>query len=118
MELIGIIEAFMELKRYLTGEQELVTVYTYHQNLQSFLTKRILNQRIIRLAQELTDYNFKIVYRLRSRGEKPDPLNRQPDYHAEEGASHSQQSILKPKHFQISVVYQKQTTRTDLSSEK
>jgi len=61
-------EALMEWKRYLSGEEEPVTVYTGHQNIQSFLMKKVWNQRQIRWAQELMNYNFKIVYRRGSRG--------------------------------------------------
>ena len=39
-ELLAIIEAFKEWKRYHWGEEEPVTAYTDHQNLQSFLTKK------------------------------------------------------------------------------
>jgi len=94
-----------------------VTVYTDHQNLQSFLTKKVWNQRQIRWAQELTNYNFKIVYRQESRGGKPDALSRRPEYRPEEGARHSEQSILKSKHFQISVIHQKRNAETPLIPE-
>jgi len=60
-ELLAIIEAFKEWKRYLWGEEEPVMVYTDHQNLQLFLTKKVWNQQQIRWAQELTNYNFKLV---------------------------------------------------------
>jgi len=40
-ELLEIMEAFKEWKRYLCGEEEPVTVYTDHQNLQSFLTRKV-----------------------------------------------------------------------------
>jgi len=40
-ELLAIMEAFQECKRYLWGEEEPVTVYTNHQNLQSFLIKKV-----------------------------------------------------------------------------
>ena len=90
-ELRAIMEAFKEWKRYLRGEEEPVTVYKDHQNLQSFLTKKVWNQRQIRWAQELTNYNFKIVYRPGSRGGKPDALSRQPEYRPQEGALHSEQ---------------------------
>jgi len=100
-ELLAIMEAFKEWKRYLGGEEEPVTVYTDHQNLQSFLTKKVWNQRQIRWGQELTNYNFKIVYRPGSRGRKPDALSRLPEYHLEEGARHSEQSILKTNTFKF-----------------
>ena len=111
-------EAFKEWKRYLWGEEEPVTVYTDHQNLQSFLTKKVWNQRQIRWAQELTNYNFKIVYRPGSRGGKPDALSRRPEYRPQEGARHSELSILKLEHFQISVIHQKQNAETGLVLEK
>jgi len=95
-----------------------VTVYTDHQNLQSFLTKKVWNQRQIRWAQELTNYNFKIVYRPGSRGGKPDALSRRPEYRPEEGARHSEQSILKLEHFEISIIHQKRNAETPLIPEK
>jgi len=42
-ELLAIMEAFKEWKRYLWGEEEPLTVYTDHQNLQFFLTKKVCN---------------------------------------------------------------------------
>jgi len=50
-ELLAILEAFKEWKRYLWGEEEPVTVYMDHQNLNSFWTKKVLNQPQIRCAQ-------------------------------------------------------------------
>jgi len=117
-ELLAIMEAFKEGKRNLWGEEEPATVYTDHQNLQSFLTKKVWNQHQIRWAQELTNYNFKIVYRPGSRGGKPDTLSRRREYRPEQGARHSEQSILKSEHFQISVIHQKRSAETALIPEK
>jgi len=111
-------EAFTEWKRYLCGEEEPVTVFTDHQNLQSFLTKKVWNQLQIRSAHELTNYNFKIVYRPGSRGWKPDTLGRRPEYRPEEGAHHSEQSILKSEHFQVLIIHQKGSAETALTPEK
>jgi len=117
-ELLAIMEAFKEWKRYLWGEEEPLTVYTDHQSLQFFLTKKVWNQRQIRWAQELTNYNLKIVFRPGSKGGKPDALSRRPEYRPEEGARHSEQSILKSEHFQISVLHQRRGTETALVPEK
>jgi len=65
----------------------------------------------------LTNNNFKIVYRQESRGGKPHALSRRPEYRPEAGARHSEQSIVKSEHFQISVIYQKQSAETPLISE-
>jgi len=105
-ELLAILEAFKEWKHYLVGADKAVTVYTDHQNLQNFLTTKVWNQRQIWWAQRLADYNFKIIYRLGKRGGKPDALSRGPEYRPEVGAKHSEQSILKPEHFQISLIHE------------
>ena len=52
--------------------------------------KKGWTQGQIRWAQELTKYNFKIVYRPGSRGGKPDALSRRPENHRDEGAHHSE----------------------------
>ena len=51
----------------------------------------------------LASFNFKIIYGPGSRSGKPDALSRRPEYRAEEGAEHTEQSILKPEHFSISL---------------
>jgi len=117
-ELLAIMEAFKEWKRHLWGEEEPVTVYTDHQNLQSFLTKKDWNQRPIQWAPELTNYNFKIVYRPESRGGKPDVLSQRLENRPGEGAPHSELSILKSNHFQISIIHQKRSAETPLTPEK
>ena len=66
----------------------------------------------------MRNYNFKTVHRLGSRGGKPDGLGRRPEYRPEEGAGHSEQSILKSQHFQISIIHQKRSAQTALTSEK
>ena len=103
-ELRAILEAFKEWPHYLIGTYNPITAYTDHHNLQNFLTTKVWNQRQIRWAQQLANYDFKIVYRPGNRGGKPDALSRRPEYRPEEGATHCEQSILKPDHFQIWLV--------------
>jgi len=105
-ELLAILEAFKEWNHYLLGADKPVTVYTDHQNIQNFLTTKVWTQRQISWAQRLADYHFKIVYCLGKRRGKPDALSRRPEYRPEEGVKHSEQSILKPKHFQISLIHE------------
>ena len=66
---------------------------------------KVWNQWQVHWAQQLADFNFKIIYRLGARGEKPDALSRQPEYRPEGGAKYSEQSILKPEHFGQSLIY-------------
>jgi len=49
-ELLAIVVAFMESRHYLEGREKPVTVYTDHQNLQYFLTKKVWRHRQIRWA--------------------------------------------------------------------
>ena len=63
----------------------------------------------------MADYHFKIVYRPGKRGGKLDALSRRPEYRPEEGAKHTEQSILKPEHFQISLVHEDDTDEGYLS---
>ena len=89
----------------MVGLDKPITVYTDHQNLQNFLTTKVWNQRQVRWAQQLADFNFKIIYRPGARGGKRDALSRRPEYHPEGGAKHSEQSTLKPEHFGLSLIY-------------
>ena len=113
-ELLAILEAFREWKHYLLGADEPVTVYTDHQNLQYFLPTKVWNLRQIRWAQWLANFNFKIVYRPGSRGGKPDALSRRREYRPEEGATHREQSILKPEYFEISCCHRKDRIQAGL----
>jgi len=98
------LEAFKEWKHYLHGADKPITVYTDYQNLQHFLTTTKWNQKQIWWAQLLASFNFKIIYRPGSRSGKPDALSRRPEYCLEEGAEQTEQSILKPEHFAVSLV--------------
>ena len=113
-ELLTILEAFREWKHYLLEAEEPVTVYTDHHNLQYFLMTKVWNPRQIQWAQWLANLNFKIVYGLGSRGGKPDALSRWPEYRPEEGATHREQSILKPEHFERSCCHRKDRIQVGL----
>jgi len=115
---LAISEAFREWKHYLLGADEPLTVYTNHQNLQYFLTTKVWNPRRIRWAQWLANFNFKTVYRPGSRGRKPDALSRRPEDRLEEGATHREQTILEPEHFQVSLCHSKDRIQVSLVEEK
>ena len=66
-KLLAIVVIFMEWRHYLEGTEKPVTVYTDHQILQYFLTTKIWTHRQIRWAQRLYGFNFKIVYRPRTK---------------------------------------------------
>jgi len=113
-ELLAILEACCEGKHYLLGADEPVKVYTDHQNLQYFLTTKVWDPRQIRWAQWLANFNLKIVYRPGSRGGKPHASSRRPEYRLEEGATHREQTMLKPEHFQVSLCHRKDRIQVSL----
>jgi hypothetical protein len=59
-------DSFKVWRRYLDGALETVLVYTDHQNLEYFMTTKILNRRQAGWVHELAAINFKICYRPRS----------------------------------------------------
>jgi hypothetical protein len=68
--------AFEEWCPHLLGIRDPILVLTDHNNLQGFLTKRLLNRRQARWAPKLSEYNFKIVYRPGPKNAKADALTR------------------------------------------
>jgi len=113
-ELLAILEASREWKHYLLRADEPVTVYTDHQNLQYFLTTTVRNPRQIRWAQWLANFSFQIVYRPGSKGGKPDALSRRPEYRLEVGATHREETMLKPEHFEVLPCHRKDRIQVSL----
>ena len=62
----------------------------------------------------MANFNLKIVCQPGSRSGKPDALSRQPEYRPEGGATHREQSILKPEHFELSVCHRKDRIQISL----
>jgi len=75
-ELLAIVQAFHEWKRYTRGSLKTVRVLTDHKNLVTFMTTKELSERQARWMQELSQYNFKIEYCPGKKGGKPDALTR------------------------------------------
>jgi len=75
-ELLAIVQAFQEWKRYTRGNLKPIRVLTDHKNLVTFMTTKVLNERQARWMQELSQYNLKIEYRPGKQGGKPDALTR------------------------------------------
>jgi len=75
-ELLAIVQAFHEWKRYTRGNPRPIRVLTDHKNLVTFMTTKEVNERQARWMQELSQYNFKIEYRPGKEGGKPDAFTR------------------------------------------
>jgi len=75
-ELLAIVQAFHEWKRYWRGNPKPIRVLTHNKNLVTIMTTKELNERQARWMQELSQYSFKIEYRPGKEGGKPDTLTR------------------------------------------
>jgi len=61
------------------GAPEQIVVYTDHKNLEYFNTTKLLNRRQARLAEILSEINFKIIYCPGERNSKANAMSRQVD---------------------------------------
>lgn len=101
-ELGAIFYAFREWRALLVGAKLPILVWTDHKNLEYFKTARLLNRRQCRWAQELVDYDFRLVYRRGTLQGKPDALSRRSDFVLTEGEKKDSQEqiLLAPELFQ------------------
>ena len=79
-ELLAIILALEDWRRYAKGSRQRVKIPTDHKNFALFMTKKKLNERQVRWKQFLSQCDFKIEYRPGKEGGKPDALTRGPGY--------------------------------------
>ena len=61
-ELLAIVAAFDQWKVYLEGPEYQVLVLSDHKNLTYFTTTKVLNRRQVRWWEELSKFNYRIVY--------------------------------------------------------
>jgi len=98
-ELLAIVQALKEWRRYLKGSGQHFRVLTDHQNLIRFTTTKELTGRQIRWSEVLSGFDFKIEYRPGKEGGKPDALTRRKADMPQEGDERLTQKarILLPK---------------------
>jgi len=97
-ELLTIVAALKEWRRYLDGAHHQIQIYTDHKNLEYFTTTKILNRWEARWAQELAGYDFKIFYRPGSANGKPDALSRCSEYCPKKGGGSIEENENQPIH--------------------
>jgi hypothetical protein len=78
-ELLAIVEAFKEWRPYLEGAQHTVEVISDHENLQYFMTTKVLNRRQAGWAERLAAFDFEIAWR-QGVNNPADAPSRRPDY--------------------------------------
>ena len=100
-ELLAIVNAFKQWRRYCEGATHQVQVLSNHQNLEYSTTTKVLNRRQARWAQELAGIDFRIYYRPGSQNGKPDALSRRLEYHLEKGGAENQPitTVIQTKQF-------------------
>jgi len=100
-ELLAIVDAFKHWRRYCEGAVHQIQVFSDHQNLEYFMTTKVLNRWQARWAQELAGVDFRIYYRPESQNGKPDALSRCLEYRPEKGGVENQPitTVLRENHF-------------------
>ena len=101
-ELLAIVDAFKQWRRYCEGAEHLIQVFTDHHNLEYFTTTKVLNRRQARWAEKLASIDFRIHYRPGTQNGKPDALSRRTEYRPEKGGIENQPitTALNKNHFE------------------
>jgi hypothetical protein len=75
-EILAIVSAFKEQRRYLEGAEHSILLFSDHNNLEYFTTTNVLICHQTRLAQKLSGYDCKIGFCPGNLNGKPDALSR------------------------------------------
>ena len=78
-ELLAIVEGFKKWRYYLARGNSLVEVLSDYSNLKYFISTKSLSAHQARWVEELSKYNFEILYRPGARN-PADGFSRRPDY--------------------------------------
>ena len=84
-ELLAVVLALEEWRKYLEASQFTITVLTDHKNLEYFMTTKMLNRRQARWAELLSRFDFKMTFRPRKSEGKPNSLTCRSGDLSEEG---------------------------------
>ncbi len=115
-ELLAIVDSFQEWRHFFEGAQHPVTVYIDHNNLEYFMSAKVLNQQQGRWSILLSRFNFVITYCLGSKQIWSDTLSRRAYLAPWEGdVAYDQQktTLIKPEQLQLKTV--RTTTSVDAS---
>jgi hypothetical protein len=102
-ELMSIVDGLSTWRHHLEGSGQQVKIFTDHKNLLWFTETKRYNRRQARWAEQLSRFDFSIVYRPGKRQGKPDALSRRPDYgslkRGDGTKAHDEMKILKSSQF-------------------
>jgi len=94
-EMLAIITALRDWRRYLLGAKEPFEIWTDHANLQYFKEPHKVNRRLARWFSDMADYHFTIHHLPGNKNCRADALSRRPDYN--QGEEDNQDVILLPE---------------------
>src|SRR5882724_1689366 len=94
--MLAIVNSMKEWHYDLEGTKEKITIFTDHENLQHFMTTKVLSRQQVRWAEELLYFDFIIIYHPGTKNGKADALSRRPDYE-ENAPKLTPWSLLKPE---------------------
>jgi hypothetical protein len=80
---LAVVEGFKHWQPYFYGTRFPILVFTDHQNLRYFTTSKVQNQRQVHWTENLSKFNFQIVYHISSKNGKPDAFSRHSEYAVE-----------------------------------
>ena len=100
-ELLSIMRALSEWRKYLHGSPTPFEIFSNHKNLQYFMTNQKLNHRQACWSLELSKFNFNLVHKPGSSMVFSDALSHCPDYNT--GSEDNQNvTVLSPSHIRHS----------------
>ena len=98
-ELLAIVRALHSFRHYLEGREDTFEIWSDHNNLVYFMTKKVLTRRQARYALFMANYNFVIIHKYGPEN-KADALSRRSDY--KKGMidlDSKERTLLDPKFF-------------------
>ncbi|KAJ3502093.1 hypothetical protein NLJ89_g9041 [Agrocybe chaxingu] len=102
-ELLSIMRALADWRRYLHGSSSPVEILSDHANLQYFMRSQHLNRRQARWSLELAEYNFTLVHKPGTSMVCSDALSRLPSYDKGSG-DNADVVLLKPQHIRRTAI--------------
>jgi hypothetical protein len=96
-EMLAIMIALTEWRKYLMGAVHDIEIFTDHQNLQYFRKPQKLNRRQARWLTELTEYHYTLHHIPGKQNTKADALSRRPDLNEGVDTDNENETLLKPE---------------------
>ncbi|PIL28411.1 hypothetical protein GSI_08445 [Ganoderma sinense ZZ0214-1] len=99
-ELLAVVDSFRDMRAWLIGTRDPVTVISDHKNLEYFMSSRLLNRRQARWSIFLSEFNFRLNYApgLRNPADAP---SRRADFAPQKGdevVEENFRALLTPAH--------------------